>query len=156
MTSKTNSRYLTEIELDTLVKLKYPSGLIIHGLVSELLETPRLFRDLVEKFAARVERKNLIFEKEVHVMFSRLYRLWIIFNIKAAFPIFKISRIEKCKAERIQKIISAEYKRLDSLIDKKEKKVRKRSRTPSPNRTAKRSPVVCKPKENLRLCDLTF
>ena len=63
MTSKTNSRYLTEIELDTLVKLKYPSGLIIHGLVSELLETPRLFRDLVEKFAARVERKNLIFEK---------------------------------------------------------------------------------------------
>ena len=156
MNRDNNPRYLTEIELDTLVKLKYPSGLIIHGLLSELLETPRLFRDLVEKFAARVERKNLISEEEVHVMFSRLHRLWMILNIKAAFPIFKISRIENNKAERIQKIISAEYKRMDSLIDKKEKKVRKRSRTPSPDRTAKRTPVLCKPKENLRLCDLTF
>ena len=102
MTSKTNSRYLTEIELDTLVKLKYPSGLIIHGLLSELLETPRLFRDLVEKFAARVERKNLIFEKEVHVMFSRLYRLWIIFNIKGldSRPHFQYSKFLGLKSTK--------------------------------------------------------
>ena len=55
MTENKKTRELSEFELDTLIKIRYPAGLIERGLLSELLENPVLFRDLTAKF---IERKK--------------------------------------------------------------------------------------------------
>ena len=115
MTENKTTRELSEFELDTLIKIKYPAGLIEKGLLSELLENPVLFRDLTAKFIDRKKAQinNLKTQKTV----SRLHRLWKLFEMKMTFPIFEFSGLEDVKSERVQRIVTSEYHRLTCLVD---------------------------------------
>ena len=116
------SRELSEFELDTLIKIKYPAGLIVKGLLSELLENPRVFRDLTRKFVVR--KKEQINHLKTQQTLSRLHRLWKLFEMSAVFPILEFPGLSEVKSEKIQRIVTSEYHRISCLTDKNRVKLR--------------------------------
>ena len=122
MSATKESRYLTEFELDTLIKLKYPAGLIVKGLLSELLENPRLFRHLTRQYIDR--KKEQINNLKTQKTLSRLHRLWKLFEMTSVFPIFELSGISHIKSEKLQNILTSEYDRISCLTDKNRQELR--------------------------------
>ena len=110
------SRYLSEFELDTLIKIEFPAGLIEKGLLSELLETPKVFEDSARNF---VERKRGKIDKlKTQKTISRLHRLWKLFEMASVFPILDFNGLSEVESERVQRIVTSEYHRLSCMIDK--------------------------------------